>query len=270
MHYSAVVDAADPLLGAVGRRVRSLREARGLSRRELATVSGLSERFLAQVESGQGNIAVTRLARLADALGCRPGRLIDPAPAADQRRVVALLGLRGAGKSTLGARVASELGLGFVEHDRVVEDAAGMALGEVFAIHGDAYYRRLARETLDRVLADGDAPVVLAAGGGVVDDAEAYDLLRRRAHTVWLRASAGDHWRRVIEQGDRRPMRDRPDARAELNRLLERRAPQYARAEHVVDTTSLGFAGAQAELRSLVARLLDPPEAVSSTDRSSR
>ena len=264
----------DPLLITVGQRVRALREARGLSRRELAAVSGLSERFLAQVEGGKGNIAVTRLARLADALDCRPGRLVDPAPEGDARCVVSLLGVRGAGKSTLGAWVAADLGssvdhpsggwdIEFVEHDAEVEEAAGMELGEMFALHGDAYYRRLARETLDRLLAAPGTPIVLAAGGGVVDDAEAYDQLRRRSHTVWLRASADDHWRRVVAQGDQRPMRDRPDARQELTRLLQRRGPLYARAAHVIDTSELGEAGTRAALRDLVRRLLERPRPAS-------
>jgi XRE family aerobic/anaerobic benzoate catabolism transcriptional regulator len=248
---------ADPLLTTIGERVRALRESRGLTRRELALAARLSERFLAQVETGEGNIAVTRLARLADALGCRPGTLVDPSPVADGRRVVSLLGLRGAGKSTLGQRVADALGISFHEHDRVVEEAAGMDLGELFALHGDAYYRRVARETLDRLLADVDGPAIIATAGGVVADPEAFDLLRRRTHSIWLKATVQDHWSRVVAQGDRRPMRDHPDAQAELARLLDRRAPLYARAEHLIDTSSLGLPGSETSLRKLVADVLD-------------
>lgn len=251
----------DALLATIGARVRALRSSRGLTRRDLASASGLSERFLAQVETGEGNIAVTRLARLADALGCRLGALVDPVPTADGRRVVALLGLRGAGKSTVGRRACEALGIAFHEHDRLVEEAAGMDLGELFALHGDAYYRRIARETLDRMLADVSRPIVLATGGGVVTDPEAFDLLRRRTHSVWLKATVDDHWSRVVAQGDRRPMRDRPDARAELARLLDRRVPLYSRAEHVVDTSALGLEGAVDALRKLVAGVLDVPSA---------
>ncbi|MAB88724.1 MAG: transcriptional regulator [Planctomycetes bacterium] len=246
----------DPVLATIGDRVRSLRAVRGLTRRELASMSGLSERFLAQVESGLGNIAVTRLTRLAAALGCRPGALLDPAPAADGRRAVSLLGLRGAGKSALGQGVADALGLAFHEHDRVVEEAAGMELGELFALHGDRYYRDVARETLDRLLADLQVPTIIATGGGVVADPEAFDLLRRRTHCVWLKATVDDHWVRVVAQGDGRPMRDRPDARAELGRLLDRRVPLYARAEHVIDTSDLGLRQSQIALRELVSSLL--------------
>lgn len=247
----------DPLLEAIGARVRERREARALTRRGLAEATGLSERFLAQVESGQGNIAVTRLATLAQALGTTVSELAaEPPPRRDERRVLALLGLRGSGKSALGRALAERRSLEFLELDRRVEELAGIGLGDLFAIHGDAYYRRLAAQTLDRLLIDGERGLVLEVGGGVVLDGGAFDLLLRHTHTVWLRATPDDHWNRVLAQGDSRPMGTRPDARTELAEILARREPLYARAEHHVDTSELGFEGSLARLEELARALL--------------
>lgn len=127
-----------------------------------------------------------------------------------------------------------------------------MARGEVFSIHGEEYYRDLARRTLDRLLAESQSSMVLAMTGSVVSDGESFELLERHARTVWLRASDEDHWQRVLAQGDVRPMNDRPDARAELERLLARRAPLYSRAEFTVDTSALGPRGALERLVELV------------------
>jgi XRE family aerobic/anaerobic benzoate catabolism transcriptional regulator len=156
--------------------------------------------------------------------------------------VVVLLGLRGAGKSSIGPELAARLEVPFVELDQLVEQAAGMALGAVFELQGEAFYRRLERETLRRFLADTDGAVV-AAGGSIVTDSETFDLLRRSAVTVWLKARPEDHMQRVVEQGDVRPMKNRPDAMAELKALLRARAPLYAQADHVVDTSLLGIDG---------------------------
>jgi XRE family aerobic/anaerobic benzoate catabolism transcriptional regulator len=227
---------ADRLLSGLGRRVRESRAAHGFTLRDLAARAGLSVRFLAQVETGSGNISVRNLAGLAQALGTTPAALLSGPGSEAALPVIALLGLRGAGKSTLGRRLARRLHVPFVELDRRIEEAAGLSLGEIFALHGEAYYRRLERESLERILAE-DRPVVLATGGGLVNSADTWALLRRRALTVWLRADPEDHWNRVVQQGDRRPMADHPQAMADLRRLLVAREPLYAQAAHVVDTS---------------------------------
>lgn len=224
----------DPLLAALGVRARQLRLARGLTLRELAEQSGLSLRFLLQIESGRGNVSVKRLAALADALGSSPAALLAAPERA--RPVIALLGLRGAGKTTVGRKLAKRLRLPFVELDKQIEDAAGLALGEIFSLHGEDYYRRLERETLAALLAE-PAPIVLATGGGIVTSSDAMALLARHAVTVWLKADADDHWTRVMRQGDRRPMADQPQARDALRSLLASRTPLYARADITVDTS---------------------------------
>src|SRR5688572_22912746 len=177
---------ADRLLVGLGRRVRGLRTGAGWTLRETAERAALSTRFLVQVESGEGNISVRKLAQLARALGTTPAALLSGAGGEAELPVVALLGLRGAGKSTIGRRLARRLRLPFVELDRRVEEAAGLALDEIFALHGEDYYRRLEREALDRVLGEG-RPLVLATGGGLPASPETYALLRRQALTIWLK-----------------------------------------------------------------------------------
>ena len=239
------------LLESVGAAVRSQRERRGLSRRELAATSGVSERFLAQLEAGDGNISLRRFAEVARALGTSPSALLAPAEAPADVRPIALLGVRGAGKSTVGAALAKRLGIPFVELDAEIEDAAGLPLGEVFAVHGEAYYRRIEREVLTRLLAE-PTSMVLATGGSIVNDPTNFALLRARCTTVWLRASAEDHWNRVVAQGDQRPMADSPHAFAELRALLAARAKLYARADHTIDTESRRVSHVVAALAGLI------------------
>jgi XRE family aerobic/anaerobic benzoate catabolism transcriptional regulator len=230
------------VLSGLGRSVRSRRHERGLTLGALARESGLSERYLVQLEAGEANISIARLVDVATALGTSASELLRDADAAPARRVVVLLGLRGAGKSSIGPELATRRGVEFVELDQLVEQAAGMPLGAVFELQGEPFYRRLERETLRRFLATQGGAVV-AAGGSIVTDAETFELLKRSAVTVWLKARPEDHMQRVIEQGDVRPMKNRPDAMAELRALLRARAALYAQADHVVDTSLLGLDG---------------------------
>ena len=268
--------ARDGLLGGVGSAVRRLREERGLSRRALSGASGVSERFLADLEGGSGNISVVRLAEVARALGTTASALLGeaegtpagpPALLAGLSReelheaerwlrarfgrgegpLIAIVGLRGAGKSTIGRALASKLSVPFFELDGLVEQAAGLSLPGIFSLHGEAYYRRLAREVLTRFLAETEEGV-LATGGGLVLDREAWRLLQRRCRTVWLQATPDDHWQRVLAQGDERPSAASPHARDELRALLKVREPLYAQAEMAVDTSRVGVAGAVREV----------------------
>jgi XRE family aerobic/anaerobic benzoate catabolism transcriptional regulator len=160
---------------------------------------------------------------------------------------VALIGLRGAGKSSVGRRLAERLRVRFVELDEAVEKAAGLSLAGIFSLHGEAYYRRLAREVLARFLEEGE-PAVLATGGSLVADREAFKLLQKRCRVVWLQAAPEDHWQRVLEQGDVRPSAASPHAQDELRALLKSREPLYAQAEIKVDTSTLGFEGTVEEV----------------------
>ena len=223
------------ILDVVARRVRQARRARRWTIRELAERSGLSVRFLVQVEAGSGNISVRRLDDVARAFSMTTADLLaDGEP--DVPRVVALLGLRGAGKTTIGRQLARRLHVRFVELDRRVEQAANMSLTELFSLYGDEYYRRLERDALARVLGE-NRGTVLATGGGIVTSPDAYALLKKSAVTVWLRAAPEDHWNRVVRQGDRRLMSDHPQAMADLRSILSLREPLYASAEHTVDTS---------------------------------
>jgi XRE family aerobic/anaerobic benzoate catabolism transcriptional regulator len=260
-------DEHQALLGSVGNAVRTFREQRGLTRRELAGKSGVSERFLADLEAGSGNISVARLDDVARALGTSAGELLFSAQSGAVSRedlneaqrwlrarfvkpggpLVALVGLRGAGKSTIGRALAVKLRVPFVELDRLVEQEAGLPLAALFSMHGEAYYRRLAREALIRFLAETDAAVI-ATGGGIVAEKDSFKLLQKRCLTVWLQATPDDHWKRVLAQGDVRPSSASPHAKEELKALLKSREPLYAQAQLAVDTSKLGVAGSVDEI----------------------
>jgi len=237
-------------LESVGSAVRALREKRGWSRRELAASSGVSERFLAQLETGDGNISLRRFADVAHSLGTTPAALLATT-AEPAHKPIALLGVRGAGKSTIGAALAKRLDYRFVEVDQEIEAAAGLSLGDVFTLHGEAYYRRVEREVLARLLAE-PTPMVLATGGSIVNDPTTFALLRSRALTVFLHAKPEDHWNRVVAQGDQRPMAENPHAFEELRGLLAARAKLYARADRTVETSGRTAKQVVAEIAAAV------------------
>jgi XRE family aerobic/anaerobic benzoate catabolism transcriptional regulator len=197
-------------------------------------------RFLMDVEAGRGNISVRRLSDLASALQTTAADLVSPSDEAAPT-VIALLGLRGAGKTTIGRALARRLRIPFVELDRQIEARAGLALGELFSLHGEDYYRRLEHDALLELLASRRS-MVIAAGGGLVTSPDTYALLLRHATTVWLKARPDDYWQRVIRQGDRRPIDQHPHARDALRQLLARREPLYTRAHVTVDTAGLSVA----------------------------
>ncbi len=254
MQYSA--DSGDDakraqLLSGLGAAVRARRSTLGLTLKKLAEAARVSERFLAQLETGEGNISVARLQDVAEALETSAADLLaialtrPPANGKERKafRIVALLGLRGAGKSTIGERVAKRMKVPFVELDALVAREAGMNLSTIFELHGEAYFRRMQKEALRKFLESSKSAkgAVVATGGSIVTDAEAYALLRQRAVTVWLKARARDHWDRVVAQGDGRPMQNRANAMSELKALLRSRNPLYAQAAHVVDTSSVSL-----------------------------
>jgi XRE family aerobic/anaerobic benzoate catabolism transcriptional regulator len=229
----------------------------GLSRRALAHSAGVSERHLANVESGHGNASVMLLRQLAVALRTSIGELVgEPAVVADPARTgrVALIGLRGAGKSTLGRTLADDLGVPFLELDRVVERIAGGSVAEIYSLYGAEAFRRYELRALQETVA-GHARAVIAAGGGIVHESATYDLLRGRCLTVWLRAAPDEHMQRVIAQGDLRPMAGHAEALGDLKRILASREAAYAKADLTVDTSGLDVPAAYAALRTaLLAR----------------
>jgi XRE family transcriptional regulator, aerobic/anaerobic benzoate catabolism transcriptional regulator len=173
---------------------------------------------------------------VSDALGTTPGALLAGASLSGQRDFIALLGVRGAGKSSVGRALANRRGVPFVEIDAQIEQAAGLKLGPIFEMHGEGYYRRLEREVLSRLLARNE-PAIIATGGSIVNHRENFAMLKNGACTIWLRARPEDHWNRVIEQGDERPMAENPHAFSELKALLTARESLYAASNFVVDTS---------------------------------
>jgi len=233
----------------LGERVRAWRAEHATTRKTLAAASGVSERFLAQLESGQGNISVLRLRALAQAMRVPLESLVREAP---RKGLVALIGLRGAGKSTLGAKLAEALKAPFVELDKEVEREAGAALGEVFAMYGQDAFRRFERRALERVLTQHERAVV-AVGGSLVTDPATYDLLLNRCRCIWLKTSPQEHMSRVIAQGDMRPFKGRSAALDEIRKLLDDRESLYSRAGATIDTSGKSVKQSLTELKKAIA-----------------
>jgi len=241
-------------LARLGDRVRAWRSANSTTRKALAATSGVSERYLAQLEAGQGNISVLLLRKVAHAMGVPVDSLVreDPKDEVRDAKPIALLGLRGAGKSTLGARLADALKLPFVELDREVEKDAGAELGEVFAMYGQDAFRRFERRALERVLKQNQQSVI-ATSGSLVTDPATYRLLLDRCTCVWLKASPEEHMARVIAQGDMRPFKGRSAALDEIRQLLADRDRLYARANATIDTSGKSLKQSLTELRNALA-----------------
>ncbi|HJS77898.1 MAG TPA: helix-turn-helix transcriptional regulator [Burkholderiales bacterium] len=236
-------------LSLLGDRVRAWRNDQGVTRKALSAASGVSERYLAQLEAGEGNISVLLLRKVARAMGVPVESLVREGER--QHKPIALLGLRGAGKSTLGEKLAQALDVPFVELDREIEKEAGAELGEVFAMYGQEGFRRFERRALERVLGQHDRAVI-ATGGSLVTDGGTYKLLRERSLCVWLKASPEEHMARVIAQGDMRPFKGSSAALDEIRQLLADRDRLYGRADLVLDTTGKTVRSSLSQLISLV------------------
>jgi len=261
--------AAD-YLGALGERIRRLRALRGMSRRRLAEAAGISERYLAQLEAGKGNVSILVLRRIAEAVGLPAEELVrdgpEPTPEyglllahlkrldaagiasvytmvtgaggapEDNRQRIALVGLRGAGKTTVGAALGRRLSMPFIELVQEIEREASMSIGELLATESQARYRALERQALEHITARFER-VIVATGGSLVSEGATYEALRRDYVTLWLRAEPADHMQRVMAQGDTRPMADNDQAMEDLKRILAERGPLYAFADHSVSTS---------------------------------
>ncbi len=274
-------------LRMLGERVRSERSRREITRKELAKAAYVSERFLAQLETGHGNISIIRLRRIAHALGLGVERLAQEkngdvpemagvvalleklkpderrrahamllekfgARSEEERRGrIALVGMRGAGKSTLGAMLAERMGAPFIELDRRIEQESGLKLSAVFDLYGPAGFHRLEREALEHALETNER-FVLATGGSIVNEPDTFSRLRSACYTVWLKAKPEDHMQRVIAQGDKRPMAGSQWAMADLRQILAGRAPMYEQADASVNTSGKTVKQAAAELAAAV------------------
>jgi len=274
-------------LRMLGDRVRQERSRRGVTRKELAKVAYVSERFLAQLETGHGNISIIRLRRIAHALGLGVEQLaqekngdlpeiagtialLEKLKPEERRRAqamlaekfgsrseeerrgrIALVGMRGAGKSTLGALLAERIGAPFIELDRRIEQESGSRLSVVFDLYGPAGFHRLEREALERVL-EANERFVLATGGSIVNEPETFARLKSACYTVWLKAKPEDHMQRVIAQGDKRPMAGSQWAMADLRKILAGREPLYEKADVSVNTSGKTVKQVAAELAAVV------------------
>ncbi len=284
--------AAEHFLQEVGNRVRGARKRHGMSRKVLARESGVSERYLAQLETGSGNISILLLRQVAEATGLKLQDLVaeteDDAPeilsilelarrASPAQREdiisslsgmlnqsgtdlkasrIALIGLRGAGKSTLGQLIAEDLKIPFIELNREIELDSGLAIPEIFSLYGQDGYRRLEQRCLRSVI-DRHNEVVLAVAGGIVAEANTYEMLLRSFHSVWLQASPEEHMERVRAQGDRRPMAGNPAAMNDLRSILESRQQHYANAEMTFDTSAKTVGQCRDELSKVLSIRLE-------------
>ncbi len=259
------------LIQRVGGRVRRARERKGIPRRVLSEMSGVSPRYLAQLEAGEGNISIGLLQRVAFALDHRIEwlvgeedpwtsealrvadlfrassadvqqailRTLHPEPAETMRaRRLCLVGLRGAGKSTLGAMLGERMNIPFVELNSEIEEQSGMPVSEVMALYGQEGYRKLEAQAISRIIATHDS-MVLAVAGGIVAEPDTYNMLLSHFHTIWLKASPEDHMTRVRAQGDERPMAGNPEAMEQLKSILTSRETLYAKALAQLDTTGM-------------------------------
>ena len=283
-------DPETGFLDQLGQRVRTMRALRGMSRKVLAKVSGISERYIAQLESGKGNVSIVLLRRVSNAMGAHLEDLIphqEPSPdwavirdllrkatpnqiaqakdiltgqsGAEPRLKsfagIALIGLRGAGKSTLGKLLAKKIGWNFVELNKEIEAQNGLSVAEIIALYGQEGFRRLEQAALTQLLARKEL-TVLATGGGIVSEPVTFDLVLSSFYTIWLKAEPEEHMARVRKQGDLRPMADDRSAMAELRNILTSREPLYARASTVVDTAGLTVDAAAVRLLDAVSPML--------------
>ncbi len=267
----ALADSDPEFLCSLGRRVREARDQRGMTRKALSAAADVSERYLAALETGDGNASVILLRRVAGALGVDLIDLLDtgdaspeqrsirrflgslPAKRLDEalrrlmqefgqdeavrRKRITLIGLRGAGKTTLGSALAKLLRRRFVELDREIEREAGISLSEVFLLYGQSGYRRIERRCLERLISSQE-DIVLTVGGGIVSEPETYNLLLLNCFTVWVKAAPEEHMARVVAQGDMRPMAGNAEAMDDLRRILASREPLYGKADAVLDTSA--------------------------------
>jgi XRE family aerobic/anaerobic benzoate catabolism transcriptional regulator len=273
MSDDASVPNDDSYLRTFGERVRAERARRGMSRKLLADHAGISERYISQLESGKGNVSILLLRQIAAALGLPLSRLVeDESPSPEMTLVrqflarlsppqlkeayawmathftsgaavarndrIALVGLRGAGKTTLGTAVAQAREVPFFELDREVERLSGTSLAAVLELYGQQAYRRYELQALQELL-ETEPRFVVATGGGIVSEAATYELLLRNCFTVWVRTTPEEHMARVIAQGDRRPMAGSQQAMDDLRRILDERTPLYARADLTIDTAGV-------------------------------
>ena len=276
-------------LEQLGQRVRTMRSLRGMSRKVLAKVSGISERYIAQLEAGRGNVSIVLLRRVAGAMGAHLEDLIPsgdhapdwqvirdllrkatPAQIAQAKDLlaghggasshasfcgIALIGLRGAGKSTLGKILAKRIGWNFVELNKEIEAQNGLSVAEIIALYGQEGFRRMEQAALNQLLARKEL-MVLATGGGIVSEPLTFELILSSFYTIWIKADPEEHMGRVRRQGDLRPMADDRSAMAELRNILVSREPLYARASAVVDTAGLSVDAAAARLVDTVRPVL--------------